>query len=308
MANEQQLEKTEVRGLPAAVTERGIAREQWNTLCHSLFPGAKPASVVLVWDYCKARKLDPMKKPCHIVPMRVKGANGQWEQRDVVMPGIYEYRTTAQRTLQYLGHEKPVYGEMKTYLGVEAPEWCDFTVYRWHEASKTKIPFSVRVYFREVVATTFKGEGKPAAINERWTRAPIQMMTKCAEAAALRAAFPDELGGEATVEEMDGRGIGDDLPTTHDDADPLGTALSELSDDRQALAAEVIEQSKLTKGQLTALFLRHGKDVAAFMLDLADQVQKAQEAKKPAPVKKASEVVNERPVEKVETPNAGEIF
>lgn len=313
-AEQQQLAKSEQRvALPPAVVERGIPREQWNTLCHSLFPGAKAASVILVWDYCKARKLDPMKKPCHIVPMRVKNASGQWEQRDVVMPGIYEYRTTAQRTLQYLGHEKPEYGEMKTYLGVEAPEWCDFTVYRWHEASKTKIPFSVRVYFREVVATTFKGEGKPAAVNERWTRAPIQMMTKCAEAAALRAAFPDELGGEATVEEMEGRGLSDDLPTTHDDADPVGTALSELTQEHQELAAEVIAKSKLTKAQVTAVFVKHKGDVAAFMLELAEIAQKAEAAKKPAlPVKKASEVVDskpmEKPVEKVETPNAGDIF
>jgi hypothetical protein len=35
------------------------------------------------------------------------------------------------------------------------------------------------------------------------------MLTKCTEAAGLREAFPDELGGEPTAEEMDGQRAGD---------------------------------------------------------------------------------------------------
>ena len=51
--------------LPQNVIARGIDEAQWNTLCNSLFPGAKADSVLMVVDYCKARKLDPLKKPCH---------------------------------------------------------------------------------------------------------------------------------------------------------------------------------------------------------------------------------------------------
>ena len=185
--------------LPAPVAERGILKEQWLTLKNSLYPGASSESVLMVVDYCKARKLDPMKKPCHIVPMRVKDVKtGNYEWRDVVMPGIYEIRTTAMRTAEYMGHSKPEYGESLDCAGVAAPEWCELTVYRWHAASKTRIEFPVRVYFREAVAT-----GKDGTANQRWSKAPIQMLTKCAEAAALREAFPDELGGEMAAEEME---------------------------------------------------------------------------------------------------------
>lgn len=83
----------EDKPLPPAVARRGINEAQWRTLMN-LFPGAKGPSVLMVWDYCVARTLDPLKKPCHIVPMDV---NGVW--RDVVMPGIYELRTTAMRTV-----------------------------------------------------------------------------------------------------------------------------------------------------------------------------------------------------------------
>lgn len=191
----------EPKALPLAVSSRNINRSQWNTLCRSLYPGANPASVVLVIDYCAARKLDPMKKPCHIVPMQVKDARtNTYEWRDVVMPGIYEYRTTAQRTGEYLGHSKPTYGPMVECAGVTAPEWCELTTYRWNPRAQARVEFPVQVFFREVVATKRDGQA-----NERWKKAPIQMLTKCTEAAALREAFPDELGGETTAEEMDGR-------------------------------------------------------------------------------------------------------
>ena len=190
--------------LPDAVTRRGVSEAEWRTLCNSLYPGANPNSVLMVLDYCRARRqLDPMKKPCHIVPMRVKDTKtGQWEWRDVVMPGIYEYRTTAQRTGEYLGHSRPAYGPVVNFLGLDAPEWCELTVYRWNTKAGQKVEFPVRTYFREVVATT--RDGKP---NDRWSKAPIQMLSKCCEAAALREAFPDELGGEPTFEEMVGQPI-----------------------------------------------------------------------------------------------------
>ena len=200
------LQLTEAQ-VPAAKTmgdllaKRGINESQWNTLRNSLFPGARPESVLLVIDYCQARKLDPMKKPCHIVPMRVKDAKtGEYDWRDVVMPGIYEYRTTAMRTGLYLGHSAPEYGEPTPFGGVSAPEWCAMTMYRAH--GSTRIEFPVRVYFRECVATN--KDGKP---NDRWSKAPIQMLTKVCEAAGLREAFPDEFGGETTVEEMDGQDV-----------------------------------------------------------------------------------------------------
>ena len=183
------------------ILKRGISEAQWKTLSQSLYPGAHAASVLMVWDYCKARQLDPLKKPCHIVPMQVKDAKtGEYGWRDVVMPGIYEYRTTAQRTGEYLGHSKPEYGPVEDVKGLSVPIWCELTAYRWNDAAKQRVEFPVRVYFVEVVATD--KAGKP---NSRWTKAPIQMLTKCTEAAALREAFPDEFGGEPTAEEMDGQ-------------------------------------------------------------------------------------------------------
>ncbi len=205
--------------LPAPVARRGITEPEWVTLRTSLFPGAKPESICLVLDYCKARKLDPLKKPCHIVPMQVKTANG-YDWRDVVMPGIYEYRTTANRTGEYLGHSKPVYGPIEEYMGVKAPLYCELTVYRWNPKAQQKCEFPVTIFFAEVAATSWDKETRSQKINSRWTKAPTQMLTKCAEAAALREGFPDELGGEHTVEEMEGQVI--EMPVQRAHIDPRG--------------------------------------------------------------------------------------
>jgi phage recombination protein Bet len=201
--------------LPEPVARRGINEAAWRTLMNTLYPGADPHSVLMVWDYCIARKLDPLKKPCHIVPMQVKDARtGEYQWRDVVLPGIYEYRTTATRTGFYLGHSRPEYGEMVDFLGVTAPEWCSITIYRWNEAAKLKTEYPVTVYFRECAGTRQeKINGKKTGaflLNDRWQKAPIQMLTKCTEAAGLREAFPDELGGTHTAEESDGKVVDSD--------------------------------------------------------------------------------------------------
>lgn len=205
--------------LPLSVTRRGIDEPTWRTLCNSIFPGALGESILMAVDYCRARNLDVLKKPCHIVPMsvqqKVRTPDGNTETRrvwrDVILPGIYEYRITARRTGEYLGHSEPEFGPASDFHGLDIPEWCAMTVYRWSAVLKEKVPYPVRVYFSEVVATKDEKDNKGNVLstqaNARWTKAPRQMLLKCTEAAALREAFPDELGGEPTAEEMDGRTI-----------------------------------------------------------------------------------------------------
>lgn len=239
--------------LPEPIARRGISEEQWRTLKDNLYPGATNDSCLMVWDYCKARGLDPMKKPCHIVPMEVtvkeRAADGRMterkEWRDVVMPGIYEYRTTAHRTGLYLGHEEPVYGEFVDSLGVsEAPEWCLFVVLKWNEKAQRETKFPVCIYFDEICATKRDGNNGYIA-NARWKKAPIQMLTKCAEAAALREAFPEELGGSHTDDEMEGRVIGEDSPAivtgkTHTDiaAEALRARMGKPKPDDRVVAQQ----------------------------------------------------------------------
>lgn len=180
--------KTELMVIPQTVREalatRSMTEAQWNTLTNVLYPGASPATALLVWDYCAARKLDPFKKPVHVVPMttREEDADGnvKWIKRETVLPGIYEYRITAARTGEYLGHDEPEFGAEKEMFGVVAPEWCKFVVYRWNEKAKMKVAYPVKVMFAEACGTKKKSKTDTTLVaNGRWERAPKQMLVKC---------------------------------------------------------------------------------------------------------------------------------
>lgn len=219
--------------IQTALTERNIDTAVWTTLQNSVFPGAKDESILLAVDYCKARKLDILKKPCHIVPMSVtdaKTGNKNW--RDVIMPGIYEQRITAFRTGQMAGQDEPVFGDTVTFRGVEAPEWCRVTVYRF--INNERCAFSHTEYFSEACATT--KEGKP---NSMWSKRPRGQLAKCAEAGALRKAFPDELGGVITADEVNEEPINQHSAATPDN----GTTVIDTQS-VELITPEQLEQMK----------------------------------------------------------------
>ena len=188
--------------LPAIIKDRGITQAEWSALSTSLYPGAAENSIAMVWDYCKARKLDPLKKVVHIVPMSVKVGN-DYVNRDVIMPGIAELRTTASRTGSYAGQDLPVYGEEIDFLGVKAPLKCSVTVYRIVQG--VRVGFTHEERFSEAVGIKKGWNGAKDSVNAMWTKRPYAQLAKCAEAGALRKAFPEELGSTYVPEEMHGQ-------------------------------------------------------------------------------------------------------
>jgi phage recombination protein Bet len=171
----------------------------------SLYPGARPESVGMVLAYCRARGLDPLRKPVHIVPMWVTPAGSkQGAMQDVVMPGIALYRIEAARTGAYAGKTEPEFGPDRTEelegSKVTFPEWCKITVYR--TVNGERCAFVAKEYWLENYATKSRDSDQP---NAMWRKRAYGQLAKCAEAQALRMAFPEETGGEPTGEEMEGK-------------------------------------------------------------------------------------------------------
>lgn len=174
----------------------------------SLYPGAAIGSVKMVLGYCKAAGLDPMQKPVHIVPMWDKNTKAM---RDVVMPGIGLYRTQAARSGQYAGVTDPEFGpditESVGGVSITFPAWCKVTVKRL--LGNQVVEFAAREFWKENYATAGKDSSAP---NAMWKKRPYGQIAKCAEAQALRKAFP-EFGSAPTADEMEGREFEQEVQT-----------------------------------------------------------------------------------------------
>jgi len=161
--------------LPALAQERNITAEKWSTLKGVLYPDASDKMIALVIDYCKSKEWDVMAKPVYILSF-----NG----KEQIVPSIAQYRTTAARTGNYGGIDAPVYEiESNTIIA------CHVTVYRIIGGQRCAFVGSCYSEMQKQTTT--------------WKQMPRRMYAIRAERDALRKAFPEELGSEATFEELD---------------------------------------------------------------------------------------------------------
>lgn len=177
--------------------------ELMNVLRNSLYPGAQDESIRMVMGYCRASGLDPMQKPVHIVPMWDSKTKSM---RDVIMPGIGSYRTQAARSGEYAGVSEPEFGNDVTELlgntNITYPAWCRVVVKRLLPNGMVA-EFAATERWKENYATAGKDSQAP---NAMWKRRPYAQLAKCAEAQALRKAFP-EFGAQPTADEMEGKAL-----------------------------------------------------------------------------------------------------
>lgn len=211
----------------------GISPGDWRALVDAIYPSAKTTEAIeLALTYCRARKLDPFKRQCHIVPI--------WDSKrgaevETVWPGIAELRTTATRTGQHAGFDEALFGpdETRTFKGevgkrevektVTFPAWCHLTIYRLVDGQRMPFP-GPKVWYVETYATM----GKSDVPNEMWETRPRGQLEKCAEAAALRRAFPEEVGADYIPEEVGRRGGSIDI--TPAGPEPLGARTEALAE------------------------------------------------------------------------------
>lgn len=225
-----------------------------SVLQNSLYVGAKSESVQMVISYCAAAGLDVMQKPVHIVPMNTRNpVSGQYEWRDVVMPGIGLYRIQADRSGTLAGASEPEFGPdvTKTFrdksgnpVDVTYPEWCKVTMKKM--VSGQIVEFTAKEYWIENYATD---SGKSDAPNAMWRKRPKGQIAKCAEAQALRKGWP-EIGQAATAEEMEGKEIDMGPAQRAYEQEPAARVKQQISDDRLGKAIEKINAGEYTKAQL----------------------------------------------------------
>lgn len=252
----------------APVTQRALVQTDSNTtlalsepelievLGSSLYPGAALNSIKLVIGYCRAANLDPMQKPVHIVPMWDKHSKSM---RDVIMPGIGLYRTQAARSNALAGIGEPEFGPMIEHqLGgakFSAPEWCRVVVKRMMPNGAITDYIAVE-YWIENYATAGKDSDAP---NTMWKKRPRGQLAKCAQAQALRMAFPEMTGSAPTADEMEGKTHeGAEVDVTPKAAVPKAiAALPDCTDEKfaenKAAWHQLVASGKKTAGALIAM-------------------------------------------------------
>ncbi len=148
--------------------------------------GASQSEFLVLMEVAKARRLNPFLRQIHFV----KRWNGQLK-RDTwaSQASIDGLRAIAERTGKYDGQDEPEFTMDESGKIVS----CKVKIYRkdWGR------PAVGVAYWSEYVQTT--REGGPTRF---WQTMPRVMLSKCAEAIALRKAFPEDMSGLYTAEEM----------------------------------------------------------------------------------------------------------
>ena len=180
--------------------------------------GLQDAELEVFLSACARYGLNPLANQIYA---RVSG--GRSGRRLGFMTGIDGYRAIADRTGAYAGNDDPVFDSE------ENPTNATVTVFKI--VSGARCPFTATARWDQYYPGDQSGR--------MWKRMPHLMLGKCAEALALRKAFPAQLAGLYTQEEMDQAGpglnnvqditVGDTAPQAASEApdEPVGEPLGD---------------------------------------------------------------------------------
>lgn len=153
-----------------------LSKDQLDLIKSTIAKGATDDELKLFTYRCKKMGLDPLK-PGHIHFVKYGNNPG------TIIIGIDGFRSRAASTGKHTGTKR---GVLRDENGKCIGAWCE--VYRtdWTQCAREEVSL--------VEYNTQKSN---------WAKMPETMIKKVAEVAALRMAFPDELGGVYSDDEMD---------------------------------------------------------------------------------------------------------
>lgn len=147
--------------------------------------GASKGDLQVFFHQAKRTGLDPFARQIYMINRAGK---------QTIQTSIDGFRIVAQRS--------------GNYGGQTAPEWCGEDGV-WKDVWLDKNPpvaARIGVYYKDAPNPTYavaKWDSYAQLSSPIWKKMPDLMLSKCAEALALRKAFPNDLSGLYTAEEMD---------------------------------------------------------------------------------------------------------
>ena len=198
--------------------------------------------------------LDPFARQIYMIGRNQKTPAG-WETKYTIQTGIDGFRLIARRAAER-SHE--AFGEPETlwcgedgvwrevWLGSEPPKGAKVVVQRGG-GSFTGV----------ATLSEYAGRKKDGSLTSMWASKPALMLAKCAEALALRKAFPQDLSGLYTEDEMHDD-VQDDQP-----AQPVQAVVMSTKDQQDRITDLMRQAGVHTTPQArTAFKALTGKDLS----------------------------------------------
>lgn len=193
----------------ALVVVEGFSSEKIDLVRRTVAKDATNDELALFLHQAHRTGLDPLSRQIHF--SKYKANNGT--ARMSIITGIDGYRLVADRTGKYAGSDDYRFDDgVDQYTHMQSkkpPVTATATVY--------KLVGAQRVAFTATAA--WSSYVPPSGRDFMWQKMPYLMLGKCAEALALRKAFPAELSGLYVREEMEQAGVRGEVSTDAIDAE-----------------------------------------------------------------------------------------
>jgi phage recombination protein Bet len=166
--------------------------EQTQLISSTIAPGCTGDDLRLFAYACQRTGLDPFSKQIYAIKRKQKQRDGSYREMMTIQASIDGLRSIAERTGQLDGSE--------TYWCGEDGVWADVWL-------SSKPPAAAKtIIHRRGASHPFVGVARFADYNAGqglWQKMPAVMIAKCSEALALRKAFPADMSGVYSTDEME---------------------------------------------------------------------------------------------------------
>jgi phage recombination protein Bet len=160
--------------------------EQVNLIKKQIAPKATNDELQLFLYQAKRTGLDPLTRQIYCIHRRQKQGN-DWIDKMTIQTSIDGFRVIAERSGNYGGQDEP------EFFNEEGKLNCKIRVYKFRGEQR----------YQASVGVAYWDEYCPQAGQDHmWRKMPHTMIAKVAEALALRKAYPQDLSGLYTNDEM----------------------------------------------------------------------------------------------------------
>lgn len=169
----------------------GFNQTQVELVKRTVCRGATDDELLLFLHVCHKSGLDPFAKQIYAIKRKVDG-------RDIMtfQTSVDGYRAIAERTGDYAPGKEPTFSYDKDGKLLSATAFIKKRVGgEWFDVSAT-------AHYDEYIPKWWDSKEGKWKSPQMWDRMPHAMLAKCAESLVLRRAFPNQMSGTYTGEEM----------------------------------------------------------------------------------------------------------